>query len=74
MENKNTIPINMLPDKTLEVLLERYTEKNTRYKHFVNEESDRADKMVLMINEELKERERFRNLIQEKKPRIDINE
>ena len=74
MENKNTIPINMLPDKTLEVLLERYTEKNTRYKHFVNEESDRADKMVLMINEELKEREIFRNLLKGKKPKIDINE
>jgi len=74
MENKNTIPINMLPDKTLEVLLEKYTEKNTRYKHFVNEESDRADKMVLMINEELKGREIFRNLLKGEKLKIDINE
>ena len=63
MDNKNTIPINMLPDKTLEVLLEKYTEKNERYKHFVNEESDRADKMVLMISAELKEREDQRRLL-----------
>jgi predicted flavoprotein YhiN len=63
MDNKNTIPINMLPDKTLETLLEKYTEKNERYKHFVNEESDRADKMVLMISAELKEREDQRRLL-----------
>ena len=63
MENKNTIPINMLPDKTLETLLEKYTEKNERYKHFVNEESDRADKMVLMISAELKERREHRSLL-----------
>jgi hypothetical protein len=63
MNNNNTIPINMLPDKTLETLLEKYTEKNERYKHFVNEESDRSDKMVIMISEELKARKEQRSLL-----------
>ena len=52
-----------LPDKKLEELLEKYTEKNTRYKHFVNEETDRTDKIVLAINAELKDREEQRKLL-----------
>jgi hypothetical protein len=52
-----------IPDKKLEELLEKYTEKNTRYKHFVNEETDRTDKIVLAINAELKDREEQRKLL-----------
>ena len=52
-----------LPDKKLEELLEKYTEKNTRYKHFVNEETDRTENIVLAINTELKDREEQRKLL-----------
>ena len=52
-----------IPDKKLEELLEKFTEKNTRYKHFVNEETDRTDKIVLAINAELKDREEQRKLL-----------
>jgi len=52
-----------LPDKKLEELLEKYTEKNTRYKHFVNEETDRTENIVLSINTELKDREEQRKLL-----------
>ena len=38
-----------LPDKKLEELLEKYTEKNTRYKHFVNEETDRTENIVYQL-------------------------
>jgi hypothetical protein len=53
----------VLPDKKLEELLEKYTEKNNRYKHFVNEETDRVEQKVTEINEELKYREEQRKLL-----------
>jgi HPt (histidine-containing phosphotransfer) domain-containing protein len=53
----------VLPDKKLEELLEKYTEKSNRYKHFVNEETDRAEQKVTEINEELKYREEQRKLL-----------
>jgi len=55
--------IRVLPDKKLEEMLEKYVEKNERYKHFVNEETDRAEKKVIEINEELKYREEQRMLL-----------
>jgi len=55
--------IRVLPDKKLEEMLEKYIEKNERYKHFVNEETDRAEQKVIEINEELKYREEQRKLI-----------
>jgi hypothetical protein len=55
--------IRVLPDKKLEELLEKYVEKSERYKHFVNEETDRAEKKVLEINQELKDREEQRKLL-----------
>ena len=55
--------IKVLPDKKLEEMLEKYIEKSERYKHFVNEETDRAEKKVLEINQELKEREEQRKLL-----------
>ena len=63
-----------MPDKKLEELLEKYTEKNTRYKFFVNEETDRSENILIEINKELKEREEFRNLLNWKKHIIDIDE
>jgi len=55
--------IRVLPDKKLEELLEKYVEKSERYKHFVNEETDRVEKKVLEINQELKDREEQRKLL-----------
>jgi len=55
--------IRVLPDKKLEELLEKYVEKSERYKHFVNEETDRTEKKVLEINQELKDREEQRKLL-----------
>lgn len=55
--------IRVLPDKKLEEMLEKYIEKNERYKHFVNEETDRSEKKVIEINEELKYREEQRKLL-----------
>ena len=55
--------IRVLPDKKLEEMLEKYIEKNERYKHFVNEETDRAEQKVIEINEELKYREEQRKLL-----------
>jgi hypothetical protein len=63
-----------MPDKKLEELLEKYTEKNTRYKFFVNEETDRSENILIEINNELKEREQFRNQLKGKKHIIDIDE
>jgi hypothetical protein len=63
-----------MPDKKLEELLEKYTEKNTRYKFFVNEETNRSENILIEINNELKEREKFRKLLKGKKPIIDIDE
>ena len=53
----------VLPDKKLEELLEKYIEKSDRYKHFVNEETDRVEQKVTEINEELKYREEQRKLL-----------
>jgi hypothetical protein len=55
--------IRVLPDKKLEEMLEKYVEKSERYKHFVNEETDRTEKKVLEINQELKDREEQRKLL-----------
>ena len=55
--------IRVLPDKKLEEMLEKYIEKNERYKHFVNEETDRSEQKVIEINEELKYREEQRKLL-----------
>jgi hypothetical protein len=55
--------IRVLPDKKLEEMLEKYMDKSERYKHFVNEETDRTEKKVLEINQELKEREEQRKLL-----------
>jgi hypothetical protein len=55
--------IRVLPDKKLEEMLEKYMEKSERYKHFVNEETDRTEKKVLEISQELKEREEQRKLL-----------
>ena len=55
--------IKVLPDKKLEELLEKYVEKSERYKHFVNEETHHAEKKVLEISQELKEREEQRKLL-----------
>lgn len=66
--------IETLPDDKLKLLLEKYTEKNTRYKFFVNEETERSEKKLIEINNELKRREDFRNLLKGKKPKISIDE
>lgn len=55
--------IRVLPDKKLEEMLEKYMEKSERYKHFVNEETDRTEKKVLEISQELKDREEQRKLL-----------
>jgi hypothetical protein len=55
--------IRVLPDKKLEEMLEKYMDKSERYKHFVNEETDRTEKKVLEISQELKEREEQRKLL-----------
>jgi hypothetical protein len=55
--------IRVLPDKKLEEMLEKYIDKSERYKHFVNEETDRTEKKVLEISQELKEREEQRKLL-----------
>ena len=63
-ENLYTLmDIRVLPDKKLEEMLEKYIEKNERYKQFVNEETDRSEKKVIEINEELKYREEQRRLL-----------
>ena len=60
-----------MPDDKLKLLLEKYIEKNTRYKFFVNEETDRSEMKLIEINNELKRREEFRNSLKEKKPKYD---
>ena len=63
------IQIETLPDDKLKLLLEKYVEKNTRYKFFVNEETERSEKKLIEINNELKRREEFRNSLKGKKPK-----
>jgi len=60
---------NVLPDEKLNELLMKYVEKNERYKFFVNEETNRTEKKLIDINNELKRREEFRKQIKEKKPK-----
>jgi hypothetical protein len=60
---------NVLPDEKLNELLMKYVEKNERYKFFVNEETDRTEKKLIDINNELKRREEFRKQMKEKKPK-----
>ena len=52
--------INILPDDKLKELLEQIIEKNERCQKCVNEETERTELKLLMINEELKRREEFR--------------
>ena len=52
--------LNTLPDDKLKELLEKYIEKNERYKKFVNEETERSEKKLIEINHELNTREEFR--------------
>ena len=61
------INIETLPDDKLKLLLEKYIEKNTRYKFFVNEETERSEKKLIEINNELKRRKEFRNSIKGKR-------
>jgi hypothetical protein len=49
-----------MPDDKLKELLEKYIEKCDRCKKFVNEETERSEEKLLMINNELKSREEFR--------------
>jgi len=65
------IQIETLPDDKLKLLLEKYVEKNTRYKFFVNEETDRSEMKLIEINNEMKRREKFRNTIKEKRVKYD---
>jgi len=53
--------IRTLPDDKLKELLEKYIEKNERYKRFINEETDRTEEKLIEINNELKNREEFRH-------------
>jgi len=55
--------IKVLPDKKLEEMLEKYGEKYERYKHFVNEETERAELKVNEIQTELMKREEERKLL-----------
>lgn len=59
------IHIETMPDCKLNALLEKYTEKNERYKFFVNEETDRTEEKLILINEELKKREEIRKQLTE---------
>jgi hypothetical protein len=66
---------NVLPDEKLMQLLEKYTEKNERYKFFVNEETERSEQNLIEINNELKRREEFRNSMSKtKKPKPNLVE
>ena len=49
-----------MPDNKLKELLEQYIEKNERCKKCVNEETERTEEKLLMINNELRMREEFR--------------
>jgi hypothetical protein len=66
--------IKTLPDDKLKLLLEKYVEKNTRYKFFVNEETDRSELALIEINNELKRREEFRNIITTKRTKYNDEE
>ena len=52
--------IRTMPDDKLQIMLEKYVEKYERYKHFVNEETERAEAKVNEISNELKSCEEFR--------------
>jgi hypothetical protein len=49
-----------MPDDKLKELLEQYIEKKERCKKCVNEETERTEEKLLMINNELRMREDFR--------------
>lgn len=54
-----------LLDEQLKELHEKYTEKNERYKHFVNEETERSEMKLNEINDEIKKREEFKKQLTE---------
>ena len=55
--------IKTLPDNKLEELLEKYTEKNERYKFFVNEETERTELVLNEIKDEINSRKEFRETL-----------
>jgi hypothetical protein len=57
--------IETMPDHKLSAMLEKYTEKNERYKFFVNEETERSEVKLNLIKEEIKKREEFRKQLNE---------
>jgi len=67
MSYNNNMSLNTLPDDKLKELLEKYIEKNDRYKRFVNEETDRTEDKLIEINQELKRREEFRKSLHSNK-------
>jgi hypothetical protein len=67
--------IHTLPDKKINELIEKYIEKSTRYKLCVNEETDRTEQMLIELNNELKNREEFRMLMNKSKnPKFKMDE
>lgn len=64
-----------MPDDKLKELLEKYVEKNERYKFFVNEETERTEQKLIFINNELKSREEFRSMLNKSKnPKMNLDE
>lgn len=63
----SVMDISNLPDTKLNDMLEKYVEKYERYKFFVNEETERSENKLIEINNELKRREEFRNLMKGKR-------
>ena len=61
------ITYSMMTDDKLKELLEQYIEKNERCQKCVNEETERTEMKLLMINNELKSREEFRKNLQPNK-------
>lgn len=57
--------IETMPDDKLNALSEKYSAKYERYKFFVNEETDRTEEKLIIINEEIKKREEFRKQLTE---------
>ena len=61
------------PDISIEKEIEKYTEKNERYKFFVNEETERTEIKLKRLKDELHYREKFRQQLKELRTNM-INE
>ena len=61
------ISYSMMPDDKLKLLLEQYIEKNERCQKCCNEETERTEMKLLMLNNELKSREEFRKSLSSNK-------